>query len=114
MHGGQSWTHEGRERGRAARCSCLSAPGPTHRRCQVRVLPAPPLLQPAQAGAGRRFKVGAMALRTWWFDRHILEELGALHSARRPVQALPSVQVVLLGAGMDTRPWRLEGVPQGP
>lgn len=46
-----------------------------------------------------------MALRTWWFDEQLLESLegGGQGAAPR--------QVVVLGAGMDTRPWRLRLPP---
>ena len=55
----------------------------------------------ALAGAsGRKFQVGRVTLRTLFFDRHLQ---AALRQGAR--------QVVLLGAGMDSRAWRLELPP---
>ncbi|BDA46207.1 Putative S-adenosyl-L-methionine-dependent methyltransferase [Coccomyxa sp. Obi] len=51
--------------------------------------------------ADRKFPVGRMVLRTLYYDDHLLAACKA--GAR---------QVVLLGAGMDTRAWRLE-LPEG-
>lgn len=63
-----------------------------------------------------------ICLRTRFIDDEIVElanELAQGVPARRlclsPPAACPGsgVQVVLLGAGMDTRPWRLTGLPPG-
>lgn len=48
----------------------------------------------------RRYQVGRVTLRTLFFDRHLL---AALEGGAR--------QVVLLGAGMDSRAWRLDLPP---
>ena len=50
--------------------------------------------------AKRRYQVGRVTLRTLFFDRHLL---AALKGGAR--------QVVLLGAGMDSRAWRLDLPP---
>lgn len=60
------------------------------------------LTQAAPEGSGRKFKVGPMALRTWWFDQRLLTLLESGKQGPGPRQ------VVVLGAGMDTRPWRLQ------
>jgi len=53
-------------------------------------------------------QAGRLAVRTWWFDRRFAEALsGKLSSNAAPRQ------VVLLGAGMDTRAWRELGFPAG-
>lgn len=53
----------------------------------------------------RRHKVSNVAARVFWFDQEILE------AVRR--QPEPRPQVVVLGSGMDTRPWRLALPPGG-
>jgi O-methyltransferase involved in polyketide biosynthesis len=80
--------------------------------------------QPAPAGGGRAFKVGAMAVRTRWFDDQLEACLGmplgaaaAAAAAGDYIVAAPPPgraprQVVVLGAGMDSRPWRLK-LPAG-
>ena len=60
--------------------------------------------------AQRQYCVTRFALRTKLIDDKILE---ALHEHRMPQhRLLPVKQVVVLGAGMDTRPWRLT-LPEG-
>ena len=55
----------------------------------------------AHSGASKRkYQVGRVTLRTLFFDKHLL---AALRSGAR--------QVVLLGAGMDSRAWRLDLPP---
>ena len=57
------------------------------------------------------WQAGRIAVRTHWFDHRIraaLTEAGAHDVGGQ----LPR-QVVLLGAGMDTRPWRDVGFPPG-
>jgi Leucine carboxyl methyltransferase len=88
-----------------------------------------------QAATGRTYQVGRVAIRTLWFDRQLLE---ALDPARQPQPLLAELQcggsgassngsgsavqlrltayatprqVVMLGAGMDTRAWRLQLPP---
>lgn len=77
--------------------------------------------QPAPAGSGRTTKVGPMAIRTKWFDDQLEASLGMpLDSAAAASQdylAVPAPgaaprQVVVLGSGMDSRPWRLK-LPAG-
>ncbi len=53
-------------------------------------------------------QAGRLAVRTWWFDSRVAEALSGKFSPG----ALPR-QVVLLGAGMDTRAWRELGFPAG-
>ncbi|KAL6769918.1 hypothetical protein ACKKBG_A32875 [Auxenochlorella protothecoides x Auxenochlorella symbiontica] len=72
----------------------LAGPGPLER--------ARSRAQAAPEGSGRKFKVGPMALRTWWFDQRLLTLLESGKQGPGPRQ------VVVLGAGMDTRPWRLQ------
>ncbi len=50
----------------------------------------------------RKFMVGRVALRTLFFDEHLQNAVKS-HAIR---------QVVLLGAGMDSRAWRLD-LPEG-
>jgi hypothetical protein len=71
----------------------------------------------------------ACAYRVWWFDRQILSALGPQQPAptspdgsaiQEPIvekvalggAAPSSWNLVVLGSGMDTRPWRLE-LPAG-
>lgn len=54
--------------------------------------------------AGRRYCLSRFAMRTKWIDDR------TLHAVSRQNQ--PVRQVVVLGAGMDTRPWRLN-LPAG-
>lgn len=69
---------------------------------------------------GRRmYKISQVAARSWWFDRQIMTALTSpavpaskgwlsarlTNSARGP--SAPPRQVIVLGAGMDSRPWRL-------
>lgn len=63
---------------------------------------APAAPEGLQAHADRRRRVSNVAARVWWFDDRSLRAL------RRP--GAPK-QVVVLGAGMDTRPWRCELPP---
>ncbi|KAK9861923.1 hypothetical protein WJX84_012306, partial [Apatococcus fuscideae] len=53
----------------------------------------------------RKLKIGAMAVRTAYLDREVMG-----HLSRQPAGA--AQQVVNLGAGLDTRPWRLD-LPEG-
>lgn len=69
--------------------------------------------------ARRMYKISQVAARSWWFDRQIMTALTSpavpaskgwlsarlTNSARGP--SAPPRQVVVLGAGMDSRPWRL-------
>ena len=58
----------------------------------------------------RKYCVTRFALRTKLLDDMLLD---AVHDNRMSQQQLqPARQVVVLGAGMDTRPWRLQ-LPQG-
>ncbi|KAI3429344.1 hypothetical protein D9Q98_005439 [Chlorella vulgaris] len=83
----------------------------------------------APKGSGRMFKIGKMAIRTRWFDDQIQAALGMPVSAgipgplraatasehidmasyvwRHPDGHQPR-QLVMLGAGMDSRPWRMK------
>jgi O-methyltransferase involved in polyketide biosynthesis len=97
---------------------------------QGSVLPAE-----VQAATGRTYEVGRVAIRTLWFDTQLL---AALDPARQPQPLLAQLQtmgsgyssngsssgvqlrltanatprqVVMLGAGMDTRAWRLHLPP---
>ena len=87
-------------------------------------------------GPRRRYKVSNPASRVWWFDRQILAALNrpvrgehpnggggsgsgsggvVLAPAHLPALLQPPPtprQVVVLGAGMDARPWRLGGLPE--
>lgn len=83
----------------------------------------------APPGSNRRFKVNMFAIRTRWFDDQLEASLGML-GGQVPAQAgetndgiIPYIaktfhpgyqakQVVVLGAGMDSRPWRLH-LPSG-
>lgn len=83
--------------------------------------------QPAPPASGRNFKINSMAIRTKWFDDQLEASLGmpidpsivsSSTSREDPyivrtanAGALPR-QVVVLGAGMDSRPWRLK-LPEG-
>jgi Leucine carboxyl methyltransferase len=88
-----------------------------------------------QTATGRTHQVGRVAIRTLWFDTQLL---AALDPARQPQPLLAELrpgassissngsgsavqlrltanatpgQVVMLGAGMDTRAWRLQLPP---
>ena len=87
-----------------------------------------------QTATGRTYQVGRVAIRTLWFDSQLL---AALDPARQPQPLLAELrpgdssvgsnggstvqlrltanatprQVVMLGAGMDTRAWRLQLPP---
>lgn len=80
--------------------------------------------EPMEGGARgppghRLYKISQIAARSWWFDREIMTALTSpavpgskgwlsarlTNSARGP--SAPPRQVVVLGAGMDSRPWRL-------
>ncbi len=88
-----------------------------------------------RAATGRTYEVGRVAIRTLWFDTQLL---AALDPARQPQPLLAELrprgsavssngsssavqlgltanatprQVVMLGAGMDTRAWRLQLPP---
>jgi O-methyltransferase involved in polyketide biosynthesis len=90
--------------------------------------------QKAPEGSGRKYKIGMMAIRTKWFDDQLEAALGMPSTVNStttdyiyrpnlsslpppPSSSKPSSptssrsllprQVVVLGAGMDTRPWRL-------
>jgi methyltransferase (TIGR00027 family) len=56
----------------------------------------------------RRFRFSNVAARVWWFDA----QLQAALDAPAPT-GLRRRQVVVLGAGLDTRPWRLAALPRG-
>eukprot|EP00887_Chlorella_sp_A99_P003190 scaffold9.g3190.t1 len=81
----------------------------------------------------RRLKVSNPASRVWWFDQQILRALqqqahewdaepASSNASRSPIKRLRlrrqaehgsfAPQVVVLGAGMDSRPWRLESLPE--
>ncbi|KAL4856793.1 General transcription factor IIH subunit 2 [Chlorella vulgaris] len=72
---------------------------------------ARPYLSPgsAQHVEQRRFCFSNVASRVWWFDRQLEAALGA--SAGGASSRAPR-QVVVLGAGMDSRPWRMK-LPAG-
>ena len=54
---------------------------------------------------GRAFKVSNVAPRVWWFDRQAEAALGGRTGGK------PLTQVVVMGSGMDTRPWRCSFIP---
>lgn len=70
---------------------------------------------------GRRlYKISQVAARTWWFDRQLMTALTSpavpaskgwlsarLGSSSSRGPSAPPRQVVVLGSGMDSRPWRL-------
>jgi O-methyltransferase involved in polyketide biosynthesis len=74
--------------------------------------------QPAPKDSGRKIKVNMMAIRTKWFDDQLEASLGmpvgkALQDAEDYLGSTASPgnaprQCVVLGAGMDSRPWRLK------
>lgn len=79
-----------------------------------------PVQKEAQGEPGKRlYMMTEVAIGTWWFDREILNALTspAVSSTRGWLSARlrnsargamgPPRQVVVLGAGLDTRPWRL-------
>lgn len=84
--------------------------------------------QQAPLNSSRRFKINMFAIRTRWFDDQLEASLGML-ARQVPSQAkdggicrpytaetfhpgYQAKQVVVLGAGMDSRPWRLQ-LPSG-
>jgi O-methyltransferase involved in polyketide biosynthesis len=82
--------------GPAAAASSNAAEG-----AALRQSPQPPLQ--------RRFCFSNVAARVWWFDQQLMAALAA------PAQAQgrsPPRQVVVLGAGFDSRPWRM-ALPAG-
>eukprot|EP00889_Picochlorum_renovo_P006136 jgi/Picre1/33166/NNA_008491.t1 len=72
-----------------------------------------------QSGKKRLYKMTEVALGTWWFDRQIMTIMttNTKSSARGWLSARlrnsafglagPPRQVVVIGSGMDTRPWRM-------
>lgn len=62
-----------------------------------------------------KHKHGCVQVRTWWFDRQLKEALERAAAAQNPTGGSGSGkrQVVLLGAGMDTRAWRLDFLEGG-
>jgi len=74
--------------------------------------------QPASKDSGRKIKVNMMAIRTKWFDDQLEVSLGmpvseAIQNAEDYVgttatSGIAPRQCVVLGAGMDSRPWRLK------
>lgn len=62
----------------------------------------------AQHVEQRRFCFSNVASRVWWFDRQLEAALGASAGG---ASSRPPRQVVVLGAGMDSRPWRMELPP---
>ena len=58
-----------------------------------------------QLQTAHKLQAGRLAVRTHWFDRQIHAALTHAPSAAAD-GAGNQRQVVLLGAGMDTRPWR--------
>ncbi len=86
-----------------------------------RSAPAPAALQAAEPGLGRRYRVSNVAVRVAWFDDQINRALAATSSPASSnsddfvkVGTNTPRQVVVLGAGMDTRPWRLPLPPGAP
>lgn len=73
----------------------------------------------APEGSGRRFKINRIAIRTKWFDDQLRASLGVpvppptshvVGTRGGEADAIP-LQVVELGAGLSSRPWRLD-MPQ--
>lgn len=74
--------------------------------------------QPAPTDSGRKIKINMMAIRTKWFDDQLEVSLGmpvskAIQDAKDYVGTTATSgtaprQCVVLGAGMDSRPWRLK------
>lgn len=74
--------------------------------------------QPAPKGSGRKIKINLMAIRTKWFDDQLEASLGmplptvanpeAEYVASTSSPGNAPRQCVLLGAGMDSRAWRLK------
>ena len=65
-----------------------------------------------QLQTAHKLQAGRLAVRTHWFDRQIHAALTHAPSAAAD-GAGNQRQVVLLGAGMDTRPWRDLEYPSG-
>lgn len=73
--------------------------------------------QAAPKGSSRKNKINKMAIRTKWFDDQLLASLdmplGSLLTldnyitSTLPSDGIAPRQVVVLGSGMDSRPWRL-------
>ena len=63
----------------------------------------PPQQQQQQQAPQRRFCFSNVSTRVWWFDRRLTAALAAPSQPR---------QIVVLGAGLDTRPWRM-ALPPG-
>ena len=68
-------------------------------------------------GSGKKRRIGAGVVRPLFFDYIILASCGATQGAEQawlPHNLCPEPirQVVLLGAGLDARPWRLD-LPAG-
>ncbi len=58
--------------------------------------------QAQQAAPARRFCYSNVSTRVWWFDRQLTAALAGPSQPR---------QVVVLGAGLDCRPWRINLPP---
>lgn len=54
---------------------------------------------------GRKYKVSNVGPRVWWFDQQASAALAGSTGGK------PMDQVVVMGSGMDTRPWRCEWIP---
>lgn len=68
--------------------------------------------QQQQSSSGRRFCYSNVGVRVWWFDQQLLTAIHGTPTADDPTARQPIRQVVILGAGFDTRPWRLK-LPSG-
>lgn len=69
----------------------------------------------APVGAGRRYTIGRIAIRTKWFDDQLEMSLGMMPPSQDNAYLVDTIgghqmpmQVVELGAGLSTRPWRMK------
>ncbi len=97
---------------RISRCSCVcvcvcnTLRGSCTLYVQPETLTPDHLTQPASNGK-RQYQATRFAFRARWFDDHIVHAITSTSSSPDPSSPLPIRQVVLLGAGMDSRAWRL-------
>ncbi|PRW60657.1 S-adenosyl-L-methionine-dependent methyltransferase [Chlorella sorokiniana] len=91
------------EGGRASASSDASQPAAADGPAAGQLSPSQQQQQAKQTSPARRFCFSNVSTRVWWFDRQLTAALAGPSQPR---------QVVVLGAGLDSRPWRM-ALPPG-